>query len=134
MLNWPQLRPNVIGVAQTINAFLPLVRKGKEKKVLVVSSVMGSPVYAMKTRAERAVGYAISKAALNMIVAKYALACKDDGIVIVAVSPGSVKTSRQGESIRVPTQARHGLTTFRRSCRSREVLYDGGEQDKSSRS
>jgi NAD(P)-dependent dehydrogenase (short-subunit alcohol dehydrogenase family) len=38
------------------------------------------------------VGYAISKAALNMAVAKFAAALKQEGFVFLALSPGLVDT------------------------------------------
>ena len=88
----------MVGTAQTIHAFRPLLQKGNEKKVLVVSSTMGVTAYALKVSSDIAVGYSVSKAALNMLVAKYALACKEDGIAVVAVSPGFVRTMRGGES------------------------------------
>lgn len=83
-------------MAQTINAFIPLLRKGGKKKVLVVTSTMGSPAFALKAPSDNCIGYATSKAALNMIVAKYALAYKNDGIVFLALSPGLVKTMPGG--------------------------------------
>jgi NAD(P)-dependent dehydrogenase (short-subunit alcohol dehydrogenase family) len=36
------------------------------------------------------VGYAISKAAMNMAIAKLALALKPEGFVFVSISPGMV--------------------------------------------
>ena len=36
--------------------------------------------------------YSISKAAANMVVAKYAVALKSEGFVVIALSPGLVKT------------------------------------------
>lgn len=92
-----QFQPNVIGIAQTIQAFLPLVRKGQQKKILVVTSSMGSPAFALDALSDNCIAYSTSKAALNMIVAKYALACKDDGVIFLSVSPGLVKTMPGGE-------------------------------------
>ena len=60
--------------------------------MLVVTSAMGSPAFALEMASDNSIGYSTSKAALNMIVAKYALAYKSDGIVFLAVSPGLVKT------------------------------------------
>ena len=65
--------------------------------MLVVTSAMGSPAFALGLPHDRNVSYATSKAALNMIVAKYSLAYKNDGIVFLAVSPGLVKTMPGGE-------------------------------------
>lgn len=89
-----QFRANVVGAVHTINAFLPLVLKGPTKKIIVVSSVMGSPHYAVNTEKSFATAYAISKAGLNMAVAKYAVspANREAGLMIVAVSPGFMKS------------------------------------------
>ena len=97
MLTRLQFQPNVIGIAQTINTFLPLIQRGQKKKVLVVTSSMGSPAFALKAPSENCIAYSTSKAALNMIVAKYALAYKDEGIVFLSLSPGLVKTMPGGE-------------------------------------
>jgi NAD(P)-dependent dehydrogenase (short-subunit alcohol dehydrogenase family) len=43
------------------------------------------------------VGYAISKAALNMAVAKFAAALKQEGFVFLALSPGLVDTATERE-------------------------------------
>ena len=85
---------NVIGAIHTINAFLPLVLKGPTKKILVVSSGMGSPHYAVETQKESATAYSISKAGLNIAVAKYAVSPsnRDAGLTIVAITPGFMKS------------------------------------------
>jgi NAD(P)-dependent dehydrogenase (short-subunit alcohol dehydrogenase family) len=44
-------------------------------------------------RMGRDAGYAISKAALNMITVKLAARLGDDGIVVVAVHPGYLRTA-----------------------------------------
>lgn len=99
--NWPkfqhcadlsQFKTNVVGVTHTINAFLPLLRAGKTKRVIVVSSTMGSPQFTLQTAMTFAPAYSISKAGLNMAVAKFAAAYKDEGILFLNVSPGFVKT------------------------------------------
>ncbi|KAL5498341.1 hypothetical protein ACEPAH_2483 [Sanghuangporus vaninii] len=53
---------------------------------------MGSPRYALTTNISFAGPYAVSKAALNMIVAKFATKLKDEGFTFLAVSPGLVRT------------------------------------------
>ncbi|KAL5520490.1 hypothetical protein ACEPAG_9714 [Sanghuangporus baumii] len=85
-------KTNVVGTTHAINAFIPLLRAGEMKKVLVVSSSMGSPRFALRANISTAGPYAISKAALNMVVAKFATRFKDEGFTFLAVSPGLVKT------------------------------------------
>ena len=55
---------------------------------------MGSPHFAVKGQKDIATAYSISKAALNMAVAKYAVSPKnrEAGLTIVAVSPGFMKS------------------------------------------
>ena len=82
----------MIGVTHTINAFLPLLRAGKTKRILIVTSSMGSPEFARTTQYVEAPCYSISKSALNMVIVKFAVALKDEGFVVLGVSPGLVKT------------------------------------------
>lgn len=84
-------------MAQTIQAFIPLLRQGQQKRVLITSSSLGSPRYTLEQGNAHAISYAVSKAALNLVTAKYAIAYKDDGIVFLAVEPGLVKTMPGGE-------------------------------------
>ena len=55
---------------------------------------MGSPHYAVETQKESATAYSISKAGLNMAVAKYAVSPsnRDAGLTIVAITPGFMKS------------------------------------------
>jgi len=83
---------NVIGVIHTINAFLPLLRAGSTKKVVIVSSEMGSAALAVKAKLPIFAPYSISKAAVDMVNAKYAAELGDEDFIFAAVSPGYVKT------------------------------------------
>ncbi|KAI5115932.1 hypothetical protein M0805_002082 [Coniferiporia weirii] len=92
MLNF--FKTNVIGVTHTLNAFLPLVCAGKIKKVAIITSKMGSPHYAIGTQNRITGSYAISKAGVNMVFAKYTAAFKEQGVTFLAISPGVMKTLR----------------------------------------
>jgi len=83
---------NVIGVVHTINAFLPLVRAGTLKQVITVSSGVGDLDFTDATEFPYLAPYSISKAAVNMVVAKYAVQYKKEGLVFLAISPGLVNT------------------------------------------
>ncbi|TFY50975.1 hypothetical protein EVJ58_g10805 [Rhodofomes roseus] len=85
---------NVIGVIQTVNAFLPLIRKGTMKKVLTLSSAQGDLDAALNVGIAIAGPYSVSKAALNMVVVKYAVRFRDEGIVFLSISPGLVNTQQ----------------------------------------
>ncbi|TDL25348.1 NAD(P)-binding protein [Rickenella mellea] len=83
---------NVIGVIHTINAFLPLLRAGRAKKVMSLSSGLGDYDFTLKDSFAIHSPYSISKAALNMVVVKYAAELAGEGFVFLAVSPGFVNT------------------------------------------
>jgi len=98
-------RVNVVGVIRVTNAFLPLLKAGKEKKVIQLSSVFGSikPVVPKTTPKGIAFGsmassYSTSKAALNMVNAKYAAELNDEGFTFYAMHPGWVQTDMGGPS------------------------------------
>ncbi|KAJ6452539.1 hypothetical protein C8R47DRAFT_998059 [Mycena vitilis] len=92
-------KTNTIGVVHTINAFLPLLKNGAAKKVLSLSTSSADLDVTLLAGAIGEVSYSISKAALNMVVAKYAAQYKADGFVFLAICPGAVKTTMlPGES------------------------------------
>jgi NAD(P)-dependent dehydrogenase (short-subunit alcohol dehydrogenase family) len=88
-----QFKINTIGVVHTINAFLPLLRQGSVKKVISLSSGVGDLDFTLQTESGATPSYCISKAALNMVVAKYAAQFKEEGFVFLAISPGLVDTA-----------------------------------------
>jgi len=83
---------NVVGVIQTINTFLPLVKKGGVKKVILISSGMADPDLVNGGGVFNGAPYSISKAAANMAIAKYNARYKDQGVLFFALSPGVVAT------------------------------------------
>jgi len=98
-------RVNVIGPILTTQAFLPLLKAGKEKKVMMISTGVASiALTSPKTGPGGDFGdffglcpaYAVSKAALNMATAKFAREFKDDGFTFLAMNPGWVVTDMGG--------------------------------------
>ncbi|KAJ6541828.1 hypothetical protein B0H19DRAFT_1174838 [Mycena capillaripes] len=83
---------NAVAVVHTINAFLPLLRNGSTKKVLTLSTGLADLEFTTFAEAAGEPAYSISKAAVNMIVAKYAAQYKSEGFVFLAISPGLVNT------------------------------------------
>ncbi|KAI7492225.1 hypothetical protein KC357_g1293 [Hortaea werneckii] len=87
---------NVVGVAHTINAFLPLIRKGQLKKVVTLSSGMADIDLINDYNIAVAGPYSVSKAATNALIAKYHAALgKKEGICFFCISPGYVQTSAE---------------------------------------
>ncbi len=62
---------NVVGVANTVKAFMPLIRKGEVKKVIYISSIMADMGLVNGFSIDNAGPYAVSIAAGNMLIAKY---------------------------------------------------------------
>ncbi|EIM84663.1 NAD-P-binding protein [Stereum hirsutum FP-91666 SS1] len=83
---------NVLGPVLTTNAFLPLLKKGSLKKVLTLSSGFGDEEFNLKAGTWQQSAYCASKAALDMVNVKFALALKSEGFTCLAISPGVVNT------------------------------------------
>jgi len=87
------LRTNVMGPFKVSEAFFANVQAGTQKKIVVISSTVGSnvemqaPVFA----------YAASKAAATKTFTTLAGKLKDDGITVIVFCPGHVKTDMGGE-------------------------------------
>lgn len=83
---------NVVGAAATVEAFIPLLKKGTDAHIIFMSSGLGSvggtldPKYPFRDSNVRA--YQNSKAALNMLMATYSLSLKEFGIRSNACCPG----------------------------------------------
>lgn len=87
---------NVVGVVFTTNTFLPLLASAAtthSAKVVTISSGMGDISTVLNSGMAQSAPYSISKAAVNLAVAKYAARFKHENIMFVAVSPGLVATA-----------------------------------------
>jgi NAD(P)-dependent dehydrogenase (short-subunit alcohol dehydrogenase family) len=96
---------NVIGVADTIHTFLPLLRRSAAPRIVNVSSTTASlTLTAAGTDfggdAASRLAYSTSKTALNMLTVQYANAFRRDPalsrILINAATPGYVATDMNG--------------------------------------
>lgn len=94
----PVFGVNLLGPVRTTHAFLSLLRRSAQPRVVMVSSGMGS--FGITTDPERfestlhSLAYPASKAALNMITSQYAKALP--GIQVNAVDPGYTATDLNG--------------------------------------
>jgi NAD(P)-dependent dehydrogenase (short-subunit alcohol dehydrogenase family) len=84
---------NVIGVLRVTQAFWSLLKKGTEKKIIQITSLMGS---IDDNQSGGAYGYRLSKAALNMLNKNFSLEWGKDGFTSIALHPGWVKTDMGG--------------------------------------
>jgi len=84
-----ELNLEIINNTILIRAFLPLIRKGKPGKIIFMSSIIGS--------VELGAGmpflndaYAVSRAALNMLLRKWGAELKFEGIATAVIHPGKI--------------------------------------------
>jgi NAD(P)-dependent dehydrogenase (short-subunit alcohol dehydrogenase family) len=90
---------NVVGNIHLFNLFLPLVMKGKLKKCIAISSGHGDLDIINRFDVEVNALYAASKAAMNIIVAKFNAQYKKDGVLFVSISPGFVDVGHFANSM-----------------------------------
>lgn len=86
------LNVNSLGPLRIAQAFLPQVRRGDNPRIVMMSSVLGS----MALEGTFNVGYRASKAALNKITQCLADDLKPEGIAVVSMHPGWVRTDMGG--------------------------------------
>ena len=91
-----QIRVNAIGPMLLARGLVPNLRRSDSPKIINMSSQIGSMV--VSAGMGRDAGYAVSKAALNMITVKLAARLKDDGIIVIALHPGYLRTAMGGAS------------------------------------
>lgn len=90
---------NVGGVSDVTQAFLPLLRKGPTKKILNISSVLGSITnIATANPGGHGSAYDVSKTALNMLTKLFANHLAEENFIVYATHPGWVKTDMGGDS------------------------------------
>jgi NAD(P)-dependent dehydrogenase (short-subunit alcohol dehydrogenase family) len=94
------LSVNALGPVRLADAFVDNVRKGRAKKMIAITSGMGST-------AESGGGYLayrMSKAGLNNAWRNISIELKGDRIVCVALNPGWVKTDMGGPSANITVE------------------------------
>jgi NAD(P)-dependent dehydrogenase (short-subunit alcohol dehydrogenase family) len=86
-----EIRVNALGPMLLSRYLVEPLRRSAKPRIVNVSSTVGSMEVARTIG--RDVGYATSKAALNMITVKLANRLATDGIIAVAVHPGLLRTA-----------------------------------------
>ena len=89
-----QVSVNAVGPLLLARGLLPQLRLAASPRIVNITSQIGS--MQVSRTAGRDVGYAVSKAALNMITVKLASRLRDEGIVAVMLHPGHLRTSMGG--------------------------------------
>ncbi|WP_421838827.1 SDR family oxidoreductase [Novosphingobium sp.] len=97
---WAEVfRTNVLGTTSLTEALLPHLAAGKDRKIVMISSIMGS-ITACATGSFPPGGglylYRSTKAALNMVTRNMAADLARGGFTVIAVNPGWVRTDMGG--------------------------------------
>ncbi|MES2905637.1 MAG: SDR family oxidoreductase [Pseudomonadota bacterium] len=115
------LHINTIAPVILASSFLSHLRKGKIKKLVAVSSLMGSIA---ENVSGGSLPYRASKAALNAAWKSIALGVKEDGIIAAVLHPGWVKTRMGGDKAPLDTQT--SISGMRTVIEKMDMTKSGG--------
>ena len=127
--SWQEvLRVNLLGPAALAEALLDNVAASGQKKIAMMSSRLGS----ISESSGMTLPYSTSKAALNMLVKGLAATLAARKIVVVALSPGWVRTDMGGQGAPLsPVKSVHGLrkviSGLRKEHSGQFLSHDGTE-------
>ncbi len=95
------LAVNTVGPVRVTQAMLPNLRAGKLKKIINITSNLGSIA---ENTSGQFYGYRESKAALNMFTRSLAAELRGEGFTCVVLHPGWVQTDMGGPQAPVPVE------------------------------
>lgn len=97
---------NVYAPLRVAQAFLPNVEAGSGRKIVTISSRMGS----IGSNPSGAIAYRSSKAAVNMVMVGFGNAVRDSEVAVLLFHPGWVRTDMGGGGADIPpTESAAGL-------------------------
>ena len=112
---------NAVGCLRVVQAFLPLLRGGRGKRLMQITSLMGS---IDDNSSGGSYAYRMSKAALNMLTRNLAHALGPEGFVTLSIHPGWVETRMGGPG--APMELRAATEEILRTALSAGPEDSGG--------
>ena len=94
------LEINTLAPLAVVQAFLPHLKKGTNPRVITISSRMGS----MGNQTSDRIAYRASKAAVNKVMQGLATDLRGDGICVISMHPGWVRTDMGGTGADISAQ------------------------------
>ena len=91
------LMTNIAGPFYTVRSFLPQLKLGKNPRVSIISSYMGS----QKHQGASSYFYRASKAGVNNIMVTLSNELKSEGIIVNSFHPGWVRTDMGGKNANI---------------------------------
>ena len=116
---------NVTGNIYLYNLFMPLILAGGTKKVICISSGMADTKLCNDYELTGGSLYAISKAAMNMVTAKFNAQYKSQGVLFMGICPGMVDVGAIDPATRKTYRWAPGAWRARLTCHS-DRPSDGG--------
>lgn len=114
---------NAIGPLRVVKAFLPALRQGAKKQIVLISSTSGSMTRQVGATAGFVGPYSVSKGALNMVAVQLHNELMGEGFTVVPVHPGWVATDMgnlSGDGAMPIEKSADGLLTLVRSLKKED--------------
>ncbi|KAK2615241.1 hypothetical protein N8I77_002009 [Diaporthe amygdali] len=118
------LRTNALANIHLFNLFMPQILKGQVKKVVTISSGMGDMDFTKDYDVLEAPLYSTSKAAMNMISAKFSAQYKEQGVLFLAICPGMVEV---GHFDNITPDKQEGLQKFVEKFKRYSPTFKGAD-------